>query len=200
MSTKSLVQLGCTSCRCIACSTAPSRGKRRPAKWAPAPGRLTLADREEITIGLSRGERFIAIALRLSRSVSTVSREVAANGGRVPMGLVGELRAQERGSATKAVQAEYLSPLAQAGRGMAQRVGWPPEEIAVRLRQEFPDDPMMRVSHETIYQSLFVQGRGELRRELTPLSAQWSHRSQTTGKPEKRHPDPEHGHDQRSSG
>src|SRR5271163_3074116 len=43
---------------------------------------------------------------------------------------------------------------------------WSPEEIARRLRLEFPDDPMMWVSHETIYQSLFVQGRGELRREL----------------------------------
>ncbi len=43
---------------------------------------------------------------------------------------------------------------------------WSPEEIARRLRVEFPDDPMMRVSHETIYKSLYVQGRGELRREL----------------------------------
>ena len=44
---------------------------------------------------------------------------------------------------------------------------WSPQEIAERLRIEYPDDPMMQVSHETIYQSLFVQGRGELRRELT---------------------------------
>jgi IS30 family transposase len=43
---------------------------------------------------------------------------------------------------------------------------WSPEEIARRLRIEFPTDPMMWVSHETIYQALFVQGRGELRREL----------------------------------
>jgi IS30 family transposase len=44
---------------------------------------------------------------------------------------------------------------------------WSPEEIARRLRIEFPDDETMHVSHETIYQSLFVQGRGELRRELS---------------------------------
>ena len=49
---------------------------------------------------------------------------------------------------------------------MARR-WWSPDEIAQRLRHDFPDDPMMRVSHETIYKSLFVQGRGELRRELT---------------------------------
>jgi len=47
------------------------------------------------------------------------------------------------------------------------REWWSPQEISHRLRMEFPDDPMMHVSHETIYQSLFVQGRGELRRELT---------------------------------
>jgi IS30 family transposase len=55
---------------------------------------------------------------------------------------------------------------------------WSPEEIARRLRQDYPDDPMMRVSHETIYQSLFVQGRGELRREL--------HRCLRTGRAQRR--------------
>jgi IS30 family transposase len=55
---------------------------------------------------------------------------------------------------------------------------WSPEEIARRLRLEFPDDPMMWVSHETIYQSLFVQGRGELRREL--------HRCLRTGRAQRR--------------
>ena len=63
---------------------------------------------------------------------------------------------------------------------MAEWLGelWSPEEIARRLRLEFPDDPMMQVSHETIYQSLFVQGRGELRREL--------HRCLRTGRAHRR--------------
>jgi len=58
---------------------------RRPVRrdgWLPGPGRLTLADREEIAIGLHAGESFTVIAARLDKAVSTVSREVAANGGR----------------------------------------------------------------------------------------------------------------------
>ena len=54
----------------------------RPDVWCPGPGRLTLADREEITIGLHRGESFAAIAARIGKHVSSVSREVHANGGR----------------------------------------------------------------------------------------------------------------------
>src|SRR5689334_14458912 len=60
------------------------RVSRRPARgdgWVPGPGRLTLADREEITVGLHGGESFTMIAARLGKAVSTVSREVAANGG-----------------------------------------------------------------------------------------------------------------------
>ncbi len=69
----------------------------RPDTWAPRPGRLTLADREEITVGLAQGERFSTIALRLGRSVSTVSREVAANGGRdAYRAWAGHKRARER--------------------------------------------------------------------------------------------------------
>src|ERR1700745_1546534 len=58
---------------------------RRPVRvdgWVPGPGRLTLADREEITLGLHAGQSFTVIAARLGKAVSTVSREVAANGGR----------------------------------------------------------------------------------------------------------------------
>jgi transposase, IS30 family len=143
------------------------RKEGHPATWSPAAGRLTLADREEITIGLSRGERFIAIANRLERCVSTVSREVAANGGRnAYRAWSGQLRAQERARRPKPSKLSTCPRLRSQVEGWL-REWWSPEEIAVRLRQEFPDDPMMHVSHETIYQSLFVQGRGELRRELT---------------------------------
>jgi transposase, IS30 family len=62
------------------------RSPRRPVhqdRWVPGPGRLTLADREEITLGVHAGESFTVIAARLGKATSTVSREVAANGGRV---------------------------------------------------------------------------------------------------------------------
>jgi IS30 family transposase len=142
------------------------RDEGRPDTWTPAPGRLTLADREEITIGLSRGERLTAIAGRLGRSVSTVSREVAVNGGREDYrAWAGQRRAQERARRPKPSKMGTCPKLRdQVEEWLSE--WWSPDEIAQRLRQEFPDDPMMRVSHETIYKTLFVQGRGELAREL----------------------------------
>jgi len=140
---------------------------RRPGRgdgWVPGPGRLTLADREEITLGLHAGESFTVIAARLGTAVSAVSREVAANGGR---GGYRAWRAHQRAPASQAPEG------AEAGLPAAGRPGrrwleewWSPVQIARRLRIEFPGDPMMWVSHETIYQALYVQGRGELRREL----------------------------------
>jgi IS30 family transposase len=133
--------------------------------WSPSPGRLSLAEREEIRAGLERGETFTAIAMAIGRVVSTVSREVAANGGRDGYqawrahGRAGE---QARRPKTPKLAHQPLAVLVTAW----LEEWWSPEEIANRLPIEFPDDPMMRVSHETIYQSLFVQGRGELRREL----------------------------------
>src|SRR5690348_9982636 len=75
-------QVGCSyeQVRIVA-PQAPRRAVRRYS-WAPSPGRLTLADREEISIGLRNGEPFTEVAARLDEAVSTVSREVAANGGR----------------------------------------------------------------------------------------------------------------------
>jgi IS30 family transposase len=143
-----------------------ARGVVGVQEWLPGPGRLTLEDREEISRGLLGGETFSAMARRLGRVVSTVSREVAANGGREEYrAWRAHRRARERTrrpKPTKLARPE-LASLVEAW----LLEWWSPEEIARRLRMEFPDDPMMQVSHETIYQSLFVQGRGELRRELT---------------------------------
>jgi IS30 family transposase len=142
------------------------RDEGRPDTWAPRPGRLTLADREEITIGLAKEERFSTIADRLGRSVSTISREVAANGGRDDYrAWAGQRRARERARRPKPSKlGSCLKLRHQVEEWLSE--WWSPEEIAERLRFEFPNDPMMRVSYETIYKTLFVQGRGELRREL----------------------------------
>jgi len=134
--------------------------------WSPGPGRLTLAEREEISLGLGRGESFTVIAARLGRAVSTVSRDVNANEGRTGYrAWRAHHRAWEQARRPKACKLACTRLAAQVEMWLKQ--WWSPQEIARRLRIEFPHDPMMWVSHETIYQSLFVQGRGELRRELT---------------------------------
>ena len=133
--------------------------------WAPAPGRLTLEDREEIRVGLAAGWSFARIAGGLGRATSTVSREVNANGGRVDYrAYAAHARASRQARRPKAGKLANPRLVCVVTAWLVEL--WSPEEIAGRLRREFPDDPMMQVSHETIYQSLFVQGRGELRREL----------------------------------
>jgi len=135
--------------------------------WDPGHQRLTLAEREEIRLGLSHGESFAAIAARLERPTSAVSREVGRNGGREDYRAhLGHERAYQAARRPKPTKLVSCRPLRDQVIEWL-RLFWSPEEIAKRLRIEYPDDPMMRVSHETIYQSLYVQGRGELRRELT---------------------------------
>jgi transposase, IS30 family len=144
------------------------RGHQSPytrSGWEPAEGRLTVAEREEVSLGVHRGETFSAIASRLGRATSTVSREVAANGGRAGYrAWRAHERARERARRPKVPKLSCPRLAAQVTAWLEE--WWSPEEIARRLRIEFPTDPMMWVSHETIYQALFVQGRGELRREL----------------------------------
>jgi IS30 family transposase len=143
-----------------------SEAREGRVSWEPGGNRLRFADREEISRGLVVGETFAAIAARLGRPVSAVSREVKANGGRRSYRAAGaHRRAFERARRPKATR---LSDPRLAGVVSEWLLEfWSPLAIARRLRREFPGDPMMWVSHETIYQSLFVQGRGELRRELT---------------------------------
>lgn len=131
-----------------------------------SPRFLSLEEREQIMLGVERGESAAVIARRLGRSVSTVTRELERNGGR---GGYRAARADQRALtfARRPKRAKLArSPLlrGEVERRLGER--WSPQQIAARLRLDFPDDPEMRVSHETIYQSLYVQSRGALRREL----------------------------------
>jgi IS30 family transposase len=141
-------------------------GKREAAAaWSPGGGRLSLAEREEIGRGLVRGQSLAAIGRGLGRPTSTVCREVRAGGGRDRYrAWRAHDRAYHKARRPKTAKLDCPRLVAQVSEWLEQ--WWSPEEIARRLPIEFPDDPMMRVSHETIYQSLYVQGRGELRREL----------------------------------
>jgi IS30 family transposase len=136
-----------------------------PDRWKPAPGHLSAEEREEILLGLGRKESMSAIARSLGRAPSTITREVAANGGTVRYGAWrAHCRAEASSRRPKPAKLAH-PPLARQVTTWLERL-WSPQEISARLRLEFEGDPMMQVSHETIYQSLFVQGRGELRREL----------------------------------
>jgi IS30 family transposase len=133
----------------------------------PVSGRyLSLAEREEIALGLARGDSYRVIGARIGRPASTVSREVARNG---PAGRYRAVRAQAlaelRGRRPKQAKLAGSGELRCWVQEQLQK-RWSPEEISARLRREFPGRPEMRVSHETIYQSIYVQGRGALRREL----------------------------------
>ena len=142
---------------------------RRPPAREPvrSPLRLSLTEREEISRGLARGESFRAIARRLGRASSTVAREVAGSGGRrryracsADRMAVGRTR---RPKPSKLAVCPRLRAVVEA----KLELRWSPTQISGWLVDEFPDDPEMRVSHETIYLSLFVQSRGALRKELT---------------------------------
>jgi transposase, IS30 family len=144
----------------------PLGGVHRREMWAPAPGRLSLQERVEICLGLERNQSVRAIARRLDRHPSTVSREVTANGGAANYRpLKAHRRAHQRArrpKATKLAMNPFLCARVVADLGDLLS----PQQIATRLRTEFPDDQTMQISHETIYKSIYVQGRGELRREL----------------------------------
>src|SRR5215210_1249248 len=136
-----------------------------PDQWEPRPGCLGISDREAILVGLRNGESLARIARALGHAPSTISREVAANGGRDRYSAWGaHQRARQEARRPKEGKLRPGRLHDEVARRLQQL--WSPDEIARRLPLEFPDDPEMRVSHETIYQSLFVQGRGELRREL----------------------------------
>jgi IS30 family transposase len=140
----------------------------RPPKREPrrSPLRLSLAEREEISRGLAAGEPVREIARRLGRAPSTVCREVAANGGRGRYrACAADRRAVQLMRRPKPAKLARCPWLREAVESKLE-LRWSPQQIAAWLRISYPDDPEMRVSHETIYLSLFVQSKGTLRKEL----------------------------------
>jgi IS30 family transposase len=128
--------------------------------------RLSTSDREEVSRGLVAGDSLRCIAGRLRRAPSTISREVAWSGNR---GKYRAWRAEEE-AAQRARRPKPSKLWTNVGlrreveRGLEEK--WSPQQISRRLMTEYPDDSGMRVSHETIYKTLFVQARGALRKEL----------------------------------
>jgi IS30 family transposase len=129
--------------------------------------RLSYEERARIAARLELGQGVREIAVALGRSPSTISREIARNGGRE---CYRSVRAEQR--AQRCARRPKASKLSGAPRllgtvedGLEAR--WSPEQISARLKQDHPDDQEMRISPETIYRSLYVQSRGELRWQLT---------------------------------
>jgi IS30 family transposase len=133
---------------------------------------LSEDERDEIGLGLAAGHGIRQIARRLGRSPSTISREVHKNGQRQwPWKYLprkAEARARSRAARPKPSKiASYPGLRDYVQDKLSCPAHYSPEQISERLLVDFPDDEQMRISHEAIYRSLFVQGRGELRRELT---------------------------------
>src|SRR5271170_2557457 len=127
---------------------------------------LTLAEREAISRGVASGSSVREIARGLQRAASTVSREVARHGGRMAY------RASEADDqAWKSALRPRTCWLARHRRlrlivASKLILNWSPEQISGWLKRRYPSNESMRVSHETIYRSLFIQARGVLKKEL----------------------------------
>jgi transposase, IS30 family len=148
--------------------------------------RLSYAERVQIEVRLAHGESVRAVARSLGRAPSTVCRELARNGGRERYGSVrAEQRAQRcAGRERPGKLAGSPRLLAAVREGLGER--WSPRQISARLRVDHPGDEEMRISHETIYRSLYVQSRGELRRELTAQLRTGRRTRKSRGQMEKR--------------
>ena len=134
---------------------------RRRSRWA-----LTMAEREDISRGIASGSSIREIARGLDRAASSVCREVARHGGRPAY------RAQDADQQAWVSALRPKSCLLAENRKLRDIVAsrlildWSPEQISGWLKNQYPNDESLRVSHETIYRSLFIQARGALKKEL----------------------------------
>ena len=141
-------------------------GGIRPAARKRSRFALSLLEREEISRGLVAKQSLRSIAKSLKRSPSTVSREVRRNGGRQTYRAArSDQRAWDSAARPKSCKLSFNDPLCQLIARKLRRK-WSPQQIAGWLKRKHPDEEQYRVSHETIYRSLYVQTRGVLKKEL----------------------------------
>jgi transposase, IS30 family len=148
--------------------------------------RLRFEERERISRGIAAGQSARRIARDLGRAPSTISREIERCGGRgryralsAERAAIGRLARPKPGKLSRSPR---LRAAVEAGLGRH----WSPQQISARLKLEHPEDPEMRISHETIYQSLYVQSRGELRAQLAANLRRGRVRRRARGAPEHR--------------
>lgn len=146
---------------------AGGRPSRRSRSRSRSSRQLSLREREEIRVGVSQGKSLREIAAVIGRHPSTISRELARNGGRrkYRATLADERACLEMARPKRSKLALNPKLRRVVGRWLGNDLS--PQQISGRLKVEYPDDPGMRISHETIYQSLYVQSRGQFRKDLT---------------------------------
>ena len=176
LAVRQLISAGCSfedAAAAVRCSTKTVQrllntvGGMPPRAATRSTRQLSLAEREEVSRGLRDGASYRAIARRLGRAPSTVCREVNGNGGpwryRACRADEAAYTRARRPKATKFRRCPRLRAQVES----LLNIRWSPQQISARLCVDYPNDAEMRVSHETIYRSLFVQSRGTLRQELT---------------------------------
>ena len=131
------------------------------------PDALSLDERVEIAVGIGVGESDGRIAERIGRHRSTVWREIRLNGGRSTYrAFRSQERADQHARRSKQRWFEERPWLWDEVCRMILEERWSPKAIARRLRRDHRDDPQWWVSHEAIYQAIYVQARGELKKQL----------------------------------
>lgn len=133
----------------------------------PRANALTIADREEVFLGIERNQSDADIAARIGCHRSAVWREIRANGGRGHYRPhQGQQRADDAARRCRRPWTQTRPWLWAEVQALLRTKKWSPEQIAARLRKEHPDESEWWISHESIYQAIFVQAKGQLRKEL----------------------------------
>jgi IS30 family transposase len=162
---KSIARVLGKSHSCIFAHMYPTGGIKPPSRRRSRLA-LSLAEREEISRGVVAGRSVRAMAKAMGRAASTISREIARNGGAQRYrAAIADKRAWKQALRPKLCKLAQNSQLRQAVAAKLER-NWSPEQIAGWLKRKHPGDEAFQVSHETIYRSLYVQTRGVLKKQL----------------------------------